>query len=123
VRCADGYVALVYQEPDWAALCDIVGDARLRAPQFGERKERIRRSREIAAIVEERFLSLTRREIHALALARRIPLGPVWSPGELQNDPQTRARGFLASADVDGRAVTMPRLPVLWNGEPLGAAS
>ena len=123
VRCADGYVALVYQEPDWAALCDIVGDARLRAPHLAERPERMRRAREIAAIVEERFLALTRREIHALALARRIPLGPVWSPGELRDDPQTRARGFLASADVGGRTVTMPRLPVLWNGEPLGASS
>jgi crotonobetainyl-CoA:carnitine CoA-transferase CaiB-like acyl-CoA transferase len=120
VRCQDGFVALVYQEPDWTALCDIVDDARLRTPDLALRPERIRRAAEIAAIVEERFLILTRREIHALALARRIPLGPIWSPGELCADPQTAARGFLETVTIDGRAVMMPRLPVLWNGQPLG---
>jgi crotonobetainyl-CoA:carnitine CoA-transferase CaiB-like acyl-CoA transferase len=122
VRCADGFVALVYQEPDWAALCDIVDDARLREPSLLQRPERIRRSREIAAIVEERFLTLTRREIHARALARRIPLGPIWSPGELASDPQTMARDFLRVEQVEGRAVTMPRLPVLWSNASLDAA-
>jgi len=121
VRCADGFVALVYQEPDWPALCDIVDDARLRAPALAQRTERIARSREIAAIVEQRFLTMTRREIHALALARRIPLGPVWSPSEMASDPQTLARGFLRTERIAGRAVTMPRLPVLWNNAPLDA--
>ena len=121
VRCRDGFVALVYQEPDWSALCDIVDDPRLRAPQFAQRTERIRCAREIAAIVEQRFLTLTRRAIHELALARRIPLGPIWSPREVAADPQTTARGALETAMVDGRNITMPRLPVLWNGQPLGA--
>jgi crotonobetainyl-CoA:carnitine CoA-transferase CaiB-like acyl-CoA transferase len=120
VRCADGFVALVYQEPDWTALCDIVGDARLSGPDFAQRTDRIRRSREIAEIVEQRFSALTRREIHALALARRIPLGPVWSPHELAADPQTTSRGFLETTTIDGQIVSMPRLPVLWNGQPLG---
>ncbi len=123
MRCADGFVALVYQEPDWAALCDIVDDARLRTPELAQRPERIRRAREIAGIVEQRFGALTRRDIHAHALARRIPLGPIWSPREIASDPQTTARGFLQTAMVDGRAVAMPRLPVLWNGEPLGVSS
>lgn len=121
VRCADGFVALVYQEPDWAALCDIVDDDRLRTPELAQRPARIRRAREIAAIVEEKFLTLTRREIHAHALARRIPLGPVWSPRELAGDPQNTSRAFFETANVDGRAVTMPRLPALWNGAPVGA--
>jgi crotonobetainyl-CoA:carnitine CoA-transferase CaiB-like acyl-CoA transferase len=121
VRCRDGFVALVYQEPDWSALCDIVDDARLRAPHLAQRIERIRRAREIACIVEQRFLALTRREIRALALARRIPLGPIWSPREVAADPQSTVRGFLDTVSLDGRGVTMPRLPVLWNGRPLGA--
>jgi crotonobetainyl-CoA:carnitine CoA-transferase CaiB-like acyl-CoA transferase len=121
VRCADGFVALVYQEPDWAALCDIIDDARLRVPELAQRTERIPRSREITRIIEQRLRALTRREIHALALARRIPLGPIWSPRELATDPQTTSRGFLETATVDRRTVAMPRLPVLWNGQPLGA--
>jgi crotonobetainyl-CoA:carnitine CoA-transferase CaiB-like acyl-CoA transferase len=121
VRCRDGFVALVYQEPDWAALCDIVDDARLCAPELAQRTERIRRAREIAGVVEQRFLTLTRREIRELALARRIPLGPIWSPREVAADPQATARGFLGTVSLDGRGVMMPRLPVLWNGRPLGA--
>jgi crotonobetainyl-CoA:carnitine CoA-transferase CaiB-like acyl-CoA transferase len=121
VRCRDGFVALVYQEPDWAALCDIVDDARLRTPHLAQRTERIRRAREIAGVVEQRFLTMTRREIRALALARRIPLGPIWSPREAVADPQSTARGFLDTVSLDGRGLTMARLPVLWNGRPLGA--
>jgi crotonobetainyl-CoA:carnitine CoA-transferase CaiB-like acyl-CoA transferase len=120
VRCADGYVALVYQEPDWAALCDIVDDPRLRTAELEQRPERIRRSREIAAIVEQKFLKLTRRDIHAHALARRIPLGPIWSPRELADDPQTGSRALLDALMVSDRSVAVPRLPVLWNGAPLG---
>lgn len=119
VRCADGFVALVYQEPDWAALCDIVGDERLRASRFLQRVERIRCSDEIVRIVEGKFLQLTRREVHDLALVRRIPLGPIWSPSELHVDPQVVARDFLLPATFGGRKAAMPRLPVLWNGKTL----
>lgn len=118
LRCADGHAALVYQEPDRPRLCAALGEPRLFSPRFATRPGRLAHGRELAAIVEERFMSLTRREIHALALAHRLPLGPVWSPAEALSDPHNLARDAFETLDRGARA---PRLPVMWNGAPIAA--
>jgi crotonobetainyl-CoA:carnitine CoA-transferase CaiB-like acyl-CoA transferase len=118
LRCADGFAALVYQENDWAQLRTLVGDPRLDAACFADRAGRLLRGRELAEIIEERFLRLTRRDLHSLALAHRLPIGPVWSPRELLADQQNLSRDFLKPVDVEeGGAIAMPRLPVIWGGE------
>lgn len=113
LRCADGWVALVYQEPDWPTLRDFVDDPRLSAPEFASRAGRLQRIGEVARIIEARFLTLTRRELHDIALERRLPLGPVWSPREVRMETQSVARHFPSAPGEDG---TVPRLPVLWGG-------
>lgn len=118
LRCADGFIALVYQESDWPALCDITTDARLREARFADRAGRLAHAREVIALIEENFMRMSRRALHALALKHRLPIGPVWSPQELLNDPQNTSRHFMVPTqhDGDGR-VLLPRLPVLWSGE------
>jgi len=117
LRCADGWVALVYQEVDWPALCRLAGDARLADPRFAERDGRLRHLRALADILEECFLKLTRRQIHETALAEKLPLGPVSSPEELARDPHYLARDFLARVSLDAEtSIAMPRLPVVWSG-------
>ena len=117
VRCADGFVALVYQDGDWPLFCRVVDDPRLADPALAERGARLARAREIGEIVESRFAALTRAQLREMALARRLPLGPVWSPEDIARDPHTLARDFLALVRLpDGRTVPMPRLPVRWNG-------
>ncbi|MBL8688046.1 MAG: CoA transferase [Rhodospirillaceae bacterium] len=120
LRCADGYVVLVYQEGDWAALKSLVGDPRLEAAHLETRPGRLMHLREIAAIIEAAFMRHTRAEIRARALEKRLPLGPIWSPRELDRDEQTLARAFLCRMD---EGMTLPRLPVLWSGRafPPGA--
>jgi crotonobetainyl-CoA:carnitine CoA-transferase CaiB-like acyl-CoA transferase len=123
LRCADGWVALVYLEADWPSLRDIVDDPRLREARFDDRAERRRNSGYINHIIEEAFAHLTRAQLRDLALAKRLPLGPVWSPLELENDPQNRAREFLQrTATASGRSLLVPRLPLLWNGKAVGVA-
>jgi crotonobetainyl-CoA:carnitine CoA-transferase CaiB-like acyl-CoA transferase len=118
IRCADGWVALVYQDGDWSALCKLTGDPRLAAPEYATRDLRVPHFGTIAGIVEQSFARMTRREIHANAQAQRLPLGPVWSQEDLLEDPHNVARGFMANVTLPGGgSVTMPRLPVLWNGE------
>lgn len=118
IRCADGWVALVYQEGDWPALCKLAGDPRLAAPGYATRELRVGHFGTVAAIIEESFAGMTRRQIHASAQAQRLPLGPVWSEKDLVEDPHNVARGFMASVMLPGgTAVPIPRLPVLWNGE------
>lgn len=105
----DGYVALVYQDKDWPALCDLVGDPRLLEKRFSSLKGRAEHLAELLDILRPWFSTRTRAEVTAQAQQRRIPIGPVLSPAELVDDPQYRARAFL---QPDG----MPALPIVWNG-------
>jgi crotonobetainyl-CoA:carnitine CoA-transferase CaiB-like acyl-CoA transferase len=117
LRCADGYVALVYQPPDWPALCRLCGDERLNETRFAEPAGRRTHALALADIIESAVGHLTRHELQERALSLRLPLGPVWDTAELKRDPQLLARNFLLAM----RGI--PRLPVLWNGAafPVGA--
>lgn len=123
IRCADGWVALVYLEADWPKLKAIVRDERLEEPRYEDRLIRRSEAATINAIVEQAFASRTRADLRAIALEHRIPLGPVWTPAELERDPQYVARGFLHRVPgTDGGTTLQPRLPVLWNGERIDNA-
>jgi crotonobetainyl-CoA:carnitine CoA-transferase CaiB-like acyl-CoA transferase len=123
LRCSDGWVALVYLEADWPVLRDVVDDPRLREPRFGDRAERRKNAGYINSIIEQSFAHLTRAQVRDLALEKRLPLGPVWSPAELASDPQNVAREFLRQAGTQsGETLLLPRLPLLWNGNAVGAA-
>ena len=124
IRCADGWLALVYLEADWPKLKLLVGDHRLDEPRYEDRLERRRDATRINAVVEHAFATKTRAELRDIALARRIPLGPVWTPAELEHDPQYIARHFLQrSADRDGASVLRPLPPVIWNGARFGSSA
>ncbi len=120
VRCADGWVALVYLEADWPVLRELVGDARLADPAFDNRTKRRANAAFIAGIVETFFEGLTRSELRDMALQKRLPLGAVWSPAELEQDPQYKARGFLSRSQRHGVPVLRPAAPVIWNGQRFG---
>ncbi len=117
LRCADGYVAMVYQPADWPALCRLSGDPRLHEARFADAASRRANAPALAEIIEASLGALTRRELQGKAMEMRLPLGAVWSLAELHEDPQLLARGFLAEAAFGaGMPLTVPRLPVLWNG-------
>jgi len=121
VPCADGWVALVYRDADWARLKRLIDDSRLDAEEFGSQAKRREHAAALDAIMQSALLKLHRRDIHRAALAHRIPLGPVYSPRELMTDRQNVARTFLRSVSVDShRNILIPRLPVLWNGRAVG---
>lgn len=106
---ADGHVALVYQEKDWPALRDMVGDARLQGAIFNTASGRADNLVDLLAVLRPWFASRTRSEITREAQRRRIPIGPVLLPSDLLLDAQHRARDFVGP---DGA----PRMPVLWDG-------
>jgi len=123
VRCADGWVALVYQDADWPALRKLAGDdPRLADPALATAGGRAGRTGEIGRVVEEHLLGLTRREIHERARTARLPLGPVSSVAELIEDVHLTVRQFMQSVRSEaGATLQMPRLPVHWDGKVLAA--
>ena len=115
-RCADGWVAVVYQPHEWSRLCEMLGDARLADPRFQSPRGRQEHAADLARLFEEVLAPLTRAQVSELASRHRLPLGAVLSPAELAEDPQYLARGFLRlvqGAD-DAPPLHVPRLPVLW---------
>jgi crotonobetainyl-CoA:carnitine CoA-transferase CaiB-like acyl-CoA transferase len=113
LRCADGWMALVYQDTDWPRLRALVGEA-LDDARFATAQARRQHRRALAVAVEAALCHHTRADIRALALARGLPLGPVWSLTELLQDRHYLARGvFFPAAGHDGAMVS---LPAVWNG-------
>ncbi len=110
VEAQDGHVALVYQEKDWPALRDMVGDAQLTEPRFATSAGRAEHRAALTAILRPWFAVRSRADITRAAQQRRIPIGPVLWPKELLTDAQHGARGFLK---LDGT----PQLPIIWDGQ------
>ena len=115
LRCADGWIGLVYRENDWAAVKRLIDDPSLDAAHYDNRGDRKQRAAEIARIAELKFATMTRASIMEFARDNRVPFAPVLTTREVLSDHQTVAR----SAFVTTKNGVMPRLPVLWNNRPL----
>lgn len=117
VPCRDGHVAVVYTVSQWPATRDLIGDTRLGDVKFATRTGRRANVAELYDIILPWFAGKTRKEVQALAQARGVPFGPVFSPAELLETEQYVARGFLADLKhPTAGPLRLPQLPVQWNG-------
>lgn len=122
VACADGHVAVVYRVQEWPALLRATRDARLADERFQTPAGRKRHRTELNTILADIFARMTRAEIRAMALAAKLPLGPVWTQDELKGDPHMLARGFFHTIESGCDTVAMPALPVKWNARSFAPA-
>lgn len=114
VRCADGYVTLVFQDRDIPALERLTGDPFFARPELRNRRSRKPYAAGFRRAVERWTADRTRTEIVSLTSDARVPIGPVLELDELRADRQ------LGERAVFGREGRFPRLPVLFGGLPLG---
>lgn len=115
LRCADGWVALVYRETDWSALCKLIGDPRLEDIRFDSRDGRTANRVELLEIIEHGLKKFKRRELMRRALDLRLPIGPILEPTDLLKDPQYQVRGVFEMLRLpSGESSPVPRLPALW---------
>ena len=101
--------------PLWQTLKAATGDVRLGDPRFATPQLRHQHRVELNAILADIFASKTRAEIQTMAPAKKLPLGPVWTPAEVRDDPHMVARAYFQSVIIDGREFSMPSIPVKWN--------
>ena len=124
LRAKDGYIALVYNQRNWKAVTDLIGDPLLSDPDLTTRSGRAARRGDYIPVIERWCAGRTREEIYHAAQSLRIPVGPVVEPVELQSDPQIIARGTIAETAAPGAASRrMPVLPMIWNGRIFPPAS
>lgn len=120
LRASDGWVALVFRDVEWDALRRLVGDPRLDGPLFQSHGGRADNRQKLFDIIESWTSARSRAEILDLALAHRLPLGPVLEPFEVVADAQSTARDAFETVRAGGAIRFMPRLPLNWNGARLG---
>ena len=122
-RTADGrFVALTMLASDrhWPALCRTVGRPDLAGdPRFADQDARRRNAR---ACVEALDAVFAARDLdHWRRALAGFPgeWAPVQTPGELHDDPQVRANGYIAAVDVGGEeALPMVTVPVQFDERP-----
>ncbi|MGV3633608.1 MAG: CoA transferase [Pseudorhodoplanes sp.] len=107
--CADGHVALVYFDRDWPVLARMTGDPEMQALAAQRAWADPTKLSELERRLEAWALGQTREQISAASKVSGLALGAVWTPAELLNDQQYRARSFFGA---DGDAVR-PRLPMM----------
>ncbi len=117
--CADGHVALVYFDRDWPQISKMTGDPAMQALSAERGWTDPSKLAALEQGLERWALRHTRREIAAASKSSGLAFGPVWTPTELLDDPQYRARQFFQGSN--GSAIR-PRLPVIAaaHGEPGG---
>lgn len=129
IPCRDGWIALVFTVTQYGAVCDLIGDPRLRDPKFATRAGRIRHGAELYGMLKPWFAARDREAIYAEAQSRGVPLGPAYTPADLLEDPQYHARGFIAEMTHPALGtLKLPQLPVQWSGRsfapsPVGATT
>ncbi len=111
VPCADGFVALVYQERDWQPILDMVDDDRLRDERFSTFKGRSIHRDEYMAVLREWTSSRSKSEIMHQFLLHEIPAAPVMTEADLLNDPLLLHReAFAEERRANDDACKSPRL-------------
>ena len=122
-RTADGrFLALTMLASDrhWPELCRAIGQPEMATdPRFADQDARGRNARACVEWLDGVFAG---RDLAAWRRALADFPGewaPVQAPGELHDDPQVRANGYLAAVDVgDGGPLPMVTTPVQFDGQP-----
>ena len=142
--CKDGYISTVLAGgpgvgavsmkalAEWMAVAGFAADWMIakdwRAWVPGILMKATAQDNQEIADLEERvqrfFNTLTKREIYAEAIKRRILLAPVATTADIADDEQLKARNYFVRLEHDtlGRTLTLPGAFAKFSGTPVGPA-
>ncbi len=121
MECRDGWIFLCcVEEHQWRGLVELMG-----SPEWAEMdlfRTRLDRGRNFDALqlfLQEWCRERSAAELYEAAQARRIPLAPASTMGDLLASPHLRARGFFAEvAHPVAGGVTVPGAPYRFGDTP-----
>jgi crotonobetainyl-CoA:carnitine CoA-transferase CaiB-like acyl-CoA transferase len=105
-------------DSDWIDLCvhlerpDLATDSR-----FVHAPDRVANAAVATAILDEIFASKTLAEWKSILVTAKGAWSPIQTPGEVYDDPQTIANGFLRHVDYPGGGLKIPVPPIMFDEE------
>ncbi len=116
------WLSLVFLQPDrhWPALCDAIGRPELAVdPRFATAGDRQANSEACVAALQGAFGARPYADWCAALAAFEAPWAPVQSTGELLDDPQFRANGYLQDVEAgDGTTFALVGAPTQFDERP-----
>ena len=112
----------VVSDTQWAVFCDAFAFADLRADErLRSNNQRVLSRDWLIPLLRERLAARSATELSDVFEANGLPFAPITRPEELVDDPHLLATGGLAPLTLpDGRATTVPLLPITLGGQRLG---
>ena len=112
----------VVSDTQWAVFCDSFGLSDLKADaRLASNNQRVQARDWLMPLLRERLATHSAAELGAAFEANGLPYAPITRPEELIADPHLLATGGLAPMRLpDGRAATVPLLPLTLDGQRPG---
>jgi len=112
----------VVSDTQWALFCDSFGFADLKADaRLASNNQRVQAREWLMPLLRERLATHTATELGSVFEANGLPYAPITRPEALLEDPHLLATGGLAPMHLpDGRATTVPLLPLTLDGQRPG---
>jgi crotonobetainyl-CoA:carnitine CoA-transferase CaiB-like acyl-CoA transferase len=109
-------------DTQWAIFCDAFDFADLKVdPRLKSNNDRVMARDWMMPILRSRLADRSAAELSAIFERNALPFAPITQPEDLFNDPHLNATGGLAPLTLtDGRATTVPLLPLTLGGERPG---
>ncbi len=121
LECKDGWIFVCcVEEHQWRGLVELMGNPEWASLElFDDRLSRAANWDALRIFLGEFAAEQTVDELYHRAQARRIPLAPVSTIGDLLASPHLKARGFFATVESPaGAPVVMPGAPYRHGGTP-----
>jgi crotonobetainyl-CoA:carnitine CoA-transferase CaiB-like acyl-CoA transferase len=108
------------QQHYWPSFCDAVGRPEWKNdPLIATHEARETNATYCIELIDELFAGRTFAEWKEILSGQRGPFDPVQKTGELANDPQVIANGYLAEVEDEvGRRLRLVAPPVVFDGAP-----
>jgi crotonobetainyl-CoA:carnitine CoA-transferase CaiB-like acyl-CoA transferase len=109
-------------DTQWAIFCDAFGFADLKLdPRLKSNNDRVMAREWMMPILRSRLAGHAAAELSAIFEQNALPFAPITRPQDLFDDPHLNATGGLAPLTLpDGRATTVPLLPLTLGGKRPG---